>query len=137
MGTLSVPRSLLWAGIALIGLTGLIHLIEAPEYLEEVPYLGVSFLLNVLGAALAAYGIYRDRSWGWALGIAMAGGAFVGYIVSRTVGLPGLTDAAFFETLGILSLLAEGLFTVLAAYVLSGDSRQSTGRSAASPEVGE
>ncbi len=133
MNGLSVPRSLLWTGLALIGLTGLIHLIEAPEYLEKVPYLGITFLLNVLGSALTAYGIYRDRSWGWALGIVVAGGAFVGYIVSRTLGLPGLTGVAFFETLGILSLLAEGFFLGLAAYVFSGVGR----RAAASPGTGE
>lgn len=118
MNTLNVPRSLIWTGLALIGLTGLIHVIEAPEYFEAATYLGVSFVLNALGAALAAYGIYRGRDWGWVLGIVVAGGAFVAYIVSRTVGLPGLTETAFFEPLGILSLLVEGLVVGLAAYAL-------------------
>ncbi|MGB3684182.1 MAG: hypothetical protein WA990_17015 [Rubrobacteraceae bacterium] len=126
MDTLGVSRGLIWTGIALIGLTGLIHLIDAPEYFDMATYLGLSFVLNALGAALAAYGIYQGRSWGWALGIAVAGGAFVAYIVSRTVGLPGLAETAFFETLGILSLLVEALFTGLAAYILSGNSRRST-----------
>ena len=132
MDRLSVPRSLAWAGLVLIGLTGLIHLIDAPEYFDMATYLGVSFVLNALGAALAAYGIYRDRSWGWALGIAVAGGAFVAYIVSRTVGLPSLTDAAFFETLGILSLLVEGLFAGVATYALYGNSGRSEASSSAS-----
>jgi hypothetical protein len=129
MDTLNVPRSLIWTGLALIALTGLIHLIETPDYFATANYLGISFVLNALGAAVAAYGIYKDRSWGWVLGIVVAGGAFVAYIVSRTAGLPGLAETEFFETFGILSLLVEGLFTGLAAYALSKAGRGSTASS--------
>lgn len=136
MDTLSAPRSLIWIGIGLIGLTGLIHLIEAPEYFELATYLGIAFVLNALGAALAAYGIYQGRSWGWTLGIVVAGGAFVAYIVSRTAGLPGLAETEFFETSGIFSLLVEGLFTGLAGYLLSRVSRFSRGSTASSSTDG-
>ena len=44
----------------------------------------------------------------------VAAGAFVGYVVSRTIGLPGLgVDDAWFEPLGVLSLVAEALFVGL------------------------
>jgi hypothetical protein len=34
----------------------------------------------------------------------------VGYVISRTTGLPGLPAEEWLEPLGILSLLIEGLF---------------------------
>ncbi len=104
------------AGMALISLVGLIHLLTAPEYLEEATYVGVLFLANAAGAALCAYGIYRGQSWGWLLGVLIAGGAFVGFIVSRTVGLPGapgILQEGFFDPPGILSLIVEALFVGL------------------------
>jgi hypothetical protein len=113
MSTLTIQGTtsgkLLWGGISLIALVALIHLIEAPENLGEAIYLGLLFLANFVGAVVAA-GIYRDRSWGWDLGALVAGGAFVGYVISRTFGLPGLPVEEWLEPLGILSLLVEGLF---------------------------
>jgi len=43
-----------WAGILLIVALGLIHLLEAPEELEEATYLGLLFLANFGGAIVAA-----------------------------------------------------------------------------------
>jgi uncharacterized membrane protein YfcA len=101
---------LLWGGILLVAVVGLIHLIEAPENLEEDTYLGLLFLANFVGAAVAAAGIYWNRRWGWDLGVLVAGGAFVGYVISPTIGLPGLPAEEWLEPLGVLSLLVEGLF---------------------------
>jgi hypothetical protein len=48
---------------------------------------------------------------GWFLGLLVAGGAFAGYVISRTVGLPGLpVETEWLEPLGVLSLLVEALF---------------------------
>jgi hypothetical protein len=88
-GTL-VPAGLVGAGISLIVVVGLIHLINSPEDLEEGSYTGLLYLLNFFGALASAVGIYRGKRWGWALGFLVAGGAFAGYMISRTVGLPGL-----------------------------------------------
>jgi len=111
-----------WAGIALIAATGLIHLIETPEYLAEMPYIGVLFALSVVGAMVAAFGIYRGERWGWTLGVLVAGGSLVGYLLSRTVGLPLFREntwEAFAEPVGLLSLLVEGLFLGVATNVFS------------------
>jgi hypothetical protein len=110
-------------GIALIAVTGLIHLVETPEYLAEMPYIGVLFALSVVGALIAAFGIYRGERWGWTLGALVAGGSLVGYLLSRTVGLPLFRENTweeFAEPVGLLSLLVEGLFLVMAGNVLSG-----------------
>jgi uncharacterized membrane protein YfcA len=106
------------AGISVIVIVGLIHLIGAPEDLEEAPYQGVLFLANFFGAILAAIGIYRGRNWGWSLGALVAGGAFAGYVISRTVGLPGLpVEEEWLEPLGLLSMLVESLFVGLCVTV--------------------
>ena len=102
-----------WVSISLIVLVGLIHLIEAPEYFEEASYLGLLFLANFAGTIVAAIGIYRgSRSWGWGLGILLAASAYLGYILSRTVGLPGFYEDEFFEPMGVLSLIVEALFVL-------------------------
>jgi hypothetical protein len=113
-------KFLMWAGIILILATGIIHLIDAPDNFDEATYKGVLFVLNGIGAIIAAIGIYRwQRSWGWGLGLIVAAGAFVFYVISRTVGLPGLPPDEWLEPLGILSLIVEGLFTLMAIAVLT------------------
>jgi uncharacterized membrane protein YfcA len=107
----SGSEKLVGAGISLIVVVGLIHLIDAPGDLQEASYQGLLFLANFFGALTAAIGIYRGHRWGWALGALVAGGAFAGYVISRTVGLPGLpVEEEWLEPLGVLSLLVEGLF---------------------------
>ena len=90
-----------------------------------MPYIGVLFALSVVGALLAAFGIYRGERWGWVLGVLVAGGSLIGYLLSRTIGLPLFREntwEAFAEPVGLLSLLVESLFLVEAATVLSGRS---------------
>jgi uncharacterized membrane protein YfcA len=115
-----VPAGLVGAGISLIVVVGLIHLINSPEDLEEGSYTGVLYLLNFFGALASAVGIYRGKRWGWALGFLVTGGAFAGYVISRTVGLPWLpVETDWLERLGVLSLLVEGLFMGLFLAVLA------------------
>ncbi len=107
-----------WTGIFLILITGIIHFYDAPDAFSEIAYKGILFTLNGVGAIVAAYGIWRGAAWGWLLGLLMAGGAIVGYAVSRTVGMPGLPVDLWLEPLGILSLVVEGLFVLLAVFAL-------------------
>ena len=114
-----------WAGIILMALTAIIHFYDAPDALSEIAYKGILFILNGVGALIAAYGILRGASWGWLLGLLIAGGAIVGYVISRTVGMPGLPPDPWLEPLGVLSLVVEGLFVLLAVYALGiGNKRQ-------------
>jgi len=102
------------AGIALILVTGAIHFIDAPGSFGDATYKGLLFVANGIAAIIAAVGIYRDeRLWGWGLGLLVAGGALIGYVISRTVGLPGLAPDVWLEPLGILSLLVEAAYVVL------------------------
>jgi hypothetical protein len=84
----------------------------------DATYAGLLFVANGVGALVAAVGLYRDRAdWGWLLGALVAGGAFLAYVISRTVGLPGLPAEpdAWFEPLGVASLLAEVVFLIALA----------------------
>lgn len=116
--TLHVPASWKWTAITLLVIVGLIHLLEAPEYFQEAAYLGVLFLANALGAAVATWGIIRQLAWGWLLGVLVAAGAFIMYFISRTVGLPGFANAPWFESIDVLSLMVEAAFVAIAIKVL-------------------
>ena len=110
-----------WVGIALITAVGLIHIISAPDSFAEATYKGVLFLANGVGALIAAYGIWNDKRWGWSMGLLVAAGALAGYVMSRTIGLPGLPAEpdAWFEPIGLLSMLTEGLFSLVALWGIS------------------
>jgi uncharacterized membrane protein HdeD (DUF308 family) len=112
----TTPTAVEGAGIALILVTGAIHFIDAPGSFDDATYKGVLFLANGIAAIVAAFGIHRGaRTWGWGLGVLIAGGALVSYMISRTVGLPGLAPDIWLEPLGILSLMVEAAFIVLFA----------------------
>ncbi len=111
-----------WAGIVLIVIVGLLNfhiphvLLERPQYVGFASYLLESvFLANLLGALVAAVGIYRNARWGWSLGVLFAATSLVLYIAQETVGLPGL-PRNWLEPSRILALVIEGLFVVLAYY---------------------
>lgn len=112
----TTPTAVQGAGVALILVTGAIHFIDAPGSFGDATYKGLLFLANGTAAIIAAFGIYRgDRRWGWGLGLLVAGGALVSYVISRTVGLPGLAPDVWLEPLGLLSLMVEAGFIVLFA----------------------
>src|SRR2546423_15036612 len=82
------------AVIAIVA-TGLIHLMTARDAFGDATYKGVLFVANGVGALVAAVGVYHDRDdWGWLLGALVAGGALLGYVLSRPLGLPGLPAGA-------------------------------------------
>jgi hypothetical protein len=109
----SVQGSLMWTGMLLIALIGLIHLLDAPSSFDDATYKGLLFVAIVIGSVVAATGIYLGRGWGWSLGVLIAVCAFVGYVISRTIGLPGIGVDVWLEPLGILSLIVEALFIAL------------------------
>jgi hypothetical protein len=117
----SSTHGLKTVAVVAIVATGLIHLVTARDSFGEATYKGLLFVANGVGALVAAVGVYRDRAdWAWLLGALVAGGAFLGYVLSRTVGLPGLSAEpdAWFEPLGVASLVAEAVFLLVFAVTL-------------------
>jgi hypothetical protein len=97
---------------------GLIHLWMTRDAFGNATYEGLLFVANGVGALVAAVGVQRDRAgWGWLLGALIAGGTLLAYVISRTVGLPGLPAEpdAWLEPLGVVSVVAELVFLFSAA----------------------
>ena len=108
-----------WAAAA-IGGTGLIHLVLAPEYFNSQPYVGVLFLGGAAACGYVAAKLWRGRDIArdWLLGTATAVGMFAGFVLSRTVGLPGFHESEW-ELSGIVSMLLEAGFVGAAVAALS------------------
>ena len=92
---------------ALLAATGLLHLALAPEYLDEKAYIGGLFIVGGLASLAIAARLWtaNDRR-AWALGALIAVGMAGGFILSRSIGLPGFHEADW-ELSGIVSLLLE------------------------------
>ena len=105
---------------AALALTGLLHLVLVPEYLGEQAYIGVLFIGGGLSSlAIAAWLWTKDDSRAWVLGSLVAAGMAVGFILSRTIGLPGFQESEW-ELSGIISVLLEiGVLTLTLAAMRS------------------
>ena len=92
---------------ALLAATGALHLVLAPEYLQEKAYIGVLFILGGLASLVVAFRLWthNDRQ-AWALGALTAAGMAAGFILSRSIGLPGFYESDW-ELSGIVSVLLE------------------------------
>jgi membrane protease YdiL (CAAX protease family) len=110
--------------VGVLGLGGiaLIHALQAPEAFEETTYLGVLFIGAILASLALSTALSRtsdERAWTAAGGLAAA--IMLGYVLTRTSGLPDATlDVGnWTEPLGLASLVAEGLVLCVTAGVLA------------------
>src|SRR5436305_246919 len=79
------------AAVGLLGI-GLIHLLDLPSKMKETPYLGVAYILLIVGTLFAsAWLAVRDNRNAWILGGGIALLTLVGFVVNRTVGMPHAT----------------------------------------------
>ncbi len=109
------------AGMVLILFVGLLNF-HIPHFLIEPrkdaglagTILELFLLAIVVGAVIAAIGIYTNMGWGWLLGLIIAILCAMLYIAQETVGLPGLPQN-WLEPSRIVSLIVEGIFVVLAS----------------------
>jgi hypothetical protein len=69
------------------------HLPLIPEHLREVPYLGWSFIAFVVASLMASAAVLTVNARGLLPIIGMLNaGAVIVYLISRTIGLPGMSD---------------------------------------------
>jgi len=103
--------------MALIGVA-VIHLMDAPDKFEEVPYIGVLFVALIVASLLLAEVLIRhDDLRAWLAAGALGAATIVGYTLSRSVGLPGEGGEEignWREALGLASLLVEGVLVWMA-----------------------
>jgi hypothetical protein len=110
-------------GVAAIGLAGvaLIHLLDLPGQLGETPYMFYLYLaLMVSSVALAGALIGTSDARVWAAATIVSALVIVGYVLSRTTGLPQSSDDVgnWSEPLGMASLFVEGSLVTLGSGVL-------------------
>jgi drug/metabolite transporter (DMT)-like permease len=111
----TTPRRLAAAAIAA---AGLVHLLLVGEYLDEKTYLGVLFAVGGLWCAVVAARLARRHDTAaWAAGALVCLGMAVGFVLSRTVGLPGFHEEEW-ELSGVVSMLLEVGFVVAAGLAL-------------------
>jgi hypothetical protein len=122
-GTQNLGANLVIKALGIISLVSIIviHWLDLPGKLSEVPYLGYAYIALMVGSALSAILIIQNDKRGWWLGSTLALGSVVAYVLNRTVGLPfAMEDIGNWgETLGTYSLLAEGAFLAVSGWVLS------------------
>ncbi len=108
--------------VVALAITGWIHLMDMSDKFAEVPYLGVGYGLIVIASIASIVMIVRGDRRGWVLGGAMSLATIVGYVLSRTTGLPGSSDDVgnWSETLAVWAGIAEIVMVVLAGVVLFG-----------------
>lgn len=113
-------------GVVGISGIGLIHLLDAPGKYAETPYMFWMYIALILGCIAVAGELIRSGSRAaWAGGAALAGGALVGFVLTRSVGLPQAHGdiGNWTEPLGLASLWVEGCFVALSAAVLAAGRR--------------
>ena len=96
-----------------VGLAGiaLIHLLDSIGKWSETRYLFWMYVgLIIASLATAGWVLFTRSRTALLTAAAVAASALVGYVVSRTVGLPGATDdiGNWTEPLGLASLFVEG-----------------------------
>jgi hypothetical protein len=104
------------------GLLGIawIHFLDLADKMEETPYLGVAYIGLIAGCLAAVVLLVRRDRRGFVLGGTLAAATFLGYVLSRTTGLPAATDdiGNWTELLGVWSLVAEGAVVAFTAAAL-------------------
>jgi hypothetical protein len=96
-----------------VGLTGiaLIHLLDSIGKWSETRYLFWMYVgLMIASLATAGWVLFTRSRTALLAAAAVAASALVGYVVNRTVGMPGATDdiGNWTEPLGLASLFVEG-----------------------------
>ena len=105
--------------VAILGLAGiaLIHVLQLPEAFDETFYLGLLFVGAIVAAVTlgAALTLSTDRGT-WMVVAALPALILLGYLLSRTTGLPDATNdvGEWDEPLGLASMVVEGLVLCVA-----------------------
>ena len=117
------PVPLLVVAAGLLIAIAIIHLQDQGGLLggESPTWLKYGYYLVEIGALVSALFVIRGKAIGWVLGLASSVGPFVGYILSRSVGVPGDPGDVgnWGYLLGTVSLLVEGSFAIVAVVCLT------------------
>ena len=134
--TVSVPVRV----VAALGVAAeiAIHAYLVPDHLDEMPYMGVLFVVaSVLLTGVLGGIVFAPRSRVvWAAAGVICAGMVVSFVASRTVGLPQYHEAWTSDSaLGLWSLPPDVVVVLLAARVLRAGAQPVLNRSTASAVV--
>ena len=107
-----------------LGSIAAIHVLDLPGKLKETPYLGFAYMALIVAALVVAERLVTTAT---RLDFAAAGllsaMVIVGFVIDRTVGMPGAMDDIdnWLEPLGLLSLVVEGFVLWQCVAVLFAD----------------
>jgi hypothetical protein len=111
--------------LELAGMAGLasmiaIHVTELSGKTDEVAYLGFGYLAMIVASFLSIVMIGIGDRRGWRLAGATAAATLVGYVLTRTSGLPGSHDDVgnWGETLAVWAMVTELGVVALAGIAL-------------------
>lgn len=110
-----------WVAAALLDVTAAIHIAIAPDHLHEAPYAGVLFLALAVTALLtAALLLTTNHQLVWTGATALVVTALVSYLLSRSIGLPSLSDDVGDWTgpLGVIAVVSEAAVAVIGLLAL-------------------
>lgn len=119
----STVRDAIARAVGVLGMAGigLVHLLDAPGKYTETPYMFWMYIALIIGAIVVGAELLRTGSrLAWAAAAGLAASAIVGYVLTRTTGLPqDHGDVGnWTEGLGLASLWIEGCVVALGAAVL-------------------
>jgi hypothetical protein len=111
-------------GTIVVGLAGIavIHAVDSVGKWSEVRYMFWMYMALIVGSLATAGAVLFTRSRAAVpAAAALAASAFVGYVLSRTTGLPNATDdiGNWTEPLGLASLIVEGSVVAVALGALA------------------
>lgn len=118
-----------------IAAVGVIHLALSGDYLDEATYLGVLFIVGGLTLVYVAVRLWFSRDFvAWSVGGVAAVCMFIGFILSRTVGLPSFHESEW-EPSGIVTLVLEAAYIAAMVWWLSSRPRRGRAVQEAVPPV--
>jgi hypothetical protein len=116
------------AGVAGIGL---IHLLDSVDTFHETRWLFWAYVLLMAATIAVAGALLHDPGRrAFAAAALVAAAPLVGYVLSRTTGLPGADDdiGNWADPLGLASLWVEGAVVLTAGYALAPRTVRTTAR---------
>lgn len=108
-----------WRLVAAFAAAGMAvsHIPVIQEHLTEAPYIGIGFILiTIAGLVLMQLLLTRDTRTTWVAAAIASALSLLGYLLSRTVGLPQITDdiGNWAEPLGLVAVVAETIMLITA-----------------------
>ena len=110
-----------WPAAACLAATAAIHMTLVPDHLREAPYAGAMFIAlsaAALAAALLLMAVDHELVWTGAAALCLA--AVLSYVLSRSVGLPSMSDdiGDWLNRLGIAAVACETVAVAICSAVL-------------------